>query len=61
VSLFSVTIGVTVDGAYPKRPSQQNSLDTGSLGQCDDRDAYDDEMQRFSKGGVALSFADERS
>jgi hypothetical protein len=27
----------------------------------DDRDTHDDELQRFSKGGVALSFADERS
>jgi hypothetical protein len=50
VSLFSVTI----DGAYPKRPSQQNPLDMGSLGQCDDHDAHDDELQGFSKGRVAL-------
>jgi hypothetical protein len=33
----------------------------GKSGADDDDDAHDDEMQRFSKGSAALSFADQRS
>jgi len=31
------------------------------IGKSDADDGDDDELQEFSKGGVALSFADERS
>jgi hypothetical protein len=54
VSRFPVTMGVTADGASPKGTVTANPLDVGSLGQCDDHDAYDDDLQRFSLR-VALS------
>jgi hypothetical protein len=45
--LFSVTIGVTVDGASRQRTVTQKPH---RCGKCDDCDGPDDEMQRFSKG-----------
>jgi hypothetical protein len=49
--LFSVTIGVTVDGASRQRTVTQKPH---RCGKCDDCDGHDDELQRFSKWGAAL-------
>jgi hypothetical protein len=42
-------------------PSLGNPIGMGKSATDDGHDAHDDELQRFSKGSAALSFADERS
>jgi hypothetical protein len=55
-----MTMSVTLTKLPTNSPSLENPIGIGKRAADDDHDAHDDELQKSSKGGVALTFADTR-